>query len=351
MATGSDGETTEINALEPIVSPTANLVQLLHGKLVAQAICAAAELRIADHLDESPQGVDVLARKVGAHAPSLYRLLRLLATVGIFTELESQRFVHSPLSMVLKTDVPGSVQAIACMIGAAWHSVAETRMMHSLRTGETAFRFQHGKGVFEYFQEDVEAGRVFAAAMTGLSQAANHAIGQAYDFSWAGSVVDIGGGHGSFLSSVLLNHPSMQGIVFDAPSVVAGAAAQIDAAGLRERCSLEAGDFFVSVPKNSDVYVLKHILHDWNDQAALSILRSCRAAAAAHSKLLVIEDLVGVANAPSSAKVTDLEMLVIFGGQERTLAEYSQLLETSGFKLERTIQTRLPLFVLEAAPV
>jgi hypothetical protein len=336
---------------QPTVPPPARMVQLLHGKLVAQAICAAAELRIADHLAETPQSAETLARATGTHAPSLYRLLRLLASVGIFNELHERTFAHTELSLTLKSNVPGSVQPIACMIGAEWHAVAETKMMHSLYTGETAFGFLHGKGVFEYLHEDAPAGRLFDTAMTGLTQAANYAINQAYDFSWARNIVDVGGGHGSLLSSILLACPNTRGIVFDAPSVVAGAADTIGAAGLNQRCRPVGGDFFSSVPPDGDLYILKHILHDWNDQAALSILRSCRAAASGRSKLLVVEDLVGVANAPSSAKITDIEMLVIFGGCERTIAEYPQVLERADFKLERTIQTVLPLFVLEAAPV
>jgi hypothetical protein len=335
---------------ELTVPPPARMVQLLHGKLVAQAICAAAELGVADHLAETPLSAETLARATATHPPSLYRLLRVLASVGIFKELPEQNFTHTELSLTLKSNVPGSVQGIACMIGAEWHAVAETKMMHSLRTGETAFGFLHGKGVFEYLQGDAPAGRLFDTAMTGLTQAANHAINQAYDFSWARNIVDVGGGHGSLLSSILLACPNTHGIVFDAPSVVAGAAATIDTAGLHQRCRPIAGDFFSSVPPDGDLYILKHILHDWNDQAALSILRSCRAAASRRSKLLVVEDLVGVANAPSSAKITDIEMLVIFGGCERTIAEYTALLDRAGFKLERTIQTALPLFVLEAAP-
>jgi hypothetical protein len=349
MTIGEEGMLSSTGA-EPNVPPAGRMVHLLHGKLIAQAICAAAELRVADHLGETPQSAEMLARATGTHAPSLYRLLRLLASVGIFNELQEQTFAHTALSLTLRSNVPGSVQGIACMIGAEWHAVAETKMMHSLRTGETAFGFLHGKGVFDYLQGDAPAGRLFDTAMTGLTQAANHAINMAYDFSWARSIVDIGGGHASLLTSILLGCPHTEGIVFDAPSVVAGATPAIEAAGLNQRCRAVGGDFFTSVPPAGDLYILKHILHDWNDQAALTILRSCRAAALDRSKLLIVEDLVGSANTPSSAKITDIEMLVIFGGRERTIAEYAQLLERAGFKLERTIQTVLPLFVLEAAP-
>jgi hypothetical protein len=330
---------------------TARLVQMLHGKLVAQAICAVAELGVADHLAAEPRSAASLAQATGAHTASLYRLLRLLASVGIFEEADDRTFKHTPLSSALKRDVPGSVHGIACMVGAEWHAVAETKIVHSVRTGETAFRLVHGKPVFDYLQENPAAGSIFDAAMTGLSQAVNHSLSGAYDFSRARSVVDVGGGQGSLLTTILQSHPSLQGTVFDSHAVVAGAVKQIEAAGLRERCRAIGGDFFAAVPPNADIYVLKYILHDWNDESALAILRSCRVAAAAHSRLLIVEDLVGDPNAPSSAKLTDIEMLMIFGGRERTQAEYAELLKKAGFALERTIPTGLPVFVLEAVPI
>jgi hypothetical protein len=338
-------------SVESSLPSPARLVQLLHGKIIAQAICVAAELKIADHLGETPETCEALAVKTETDAGALYRLMRLLSSVRIFAEGPDKTFAHTPDSLFLRADTPGSMQAIARMIGAPWHAEAETKMIDSVRHGAPAFKALHGMEVFEYFAKHDGPAQIFNEAMTGLSEALNRAIVEAYDFASARSIVDVGGGRGSLLCAILRAHAGLRGIIFDTPSAVRGAAAVIDAAGVSSRCDLEAGSFFEAVPPGASLYLLKFILHDWHDVDAKRILRTCRQAASRDSKLLIIEDLVGAPNVLSHAKLTDLEMMTIFGGRERGEAEYARLLEQSGFELKRVLPAHAPLFLLEAHPV
>jgi hypothetical protein len=330
--------------------PTARVVQMLHGKIVAQAICAAAELKLADHLGETPESCDTLAERTGTDPRSLYRLLRLLASVHVFVEHPDKRFGHTAESMVLQSDTVGSVQAIARMIGSPWHAEAETKMLHSVRRGAPAFRTLHGMDIFEYLGQHEEAAQIFNQAMTGLSEAINHAIVAAYDFASARRVVDVGGGSGSLLCSILRAHTHLRGTLFDMSSAIRSAVSVAASAGVTDRCELAEGSFFESVPQDGDVYLLKFILHDWDDRDAVKILKACRQSASRASKLLIIEDLIGPPNVLSNAKLTDLEMLTIFGGRERTEGEYAHLLEQSGFTLNRVLPAAAPVFLLEASP-
>jgi hypothetical protein len=316
------------------VPPTVALYQKLSGAWVAQAISVVAKLGTADALAAGPRGVDELAAAAGAHAPSLYRVLRALASVGIFAEDDNGRFGLTPLAEPLRSDAPSSLRAFAIMLGEEWSWRPWAHLLHSVTTGHAAFADTYGTEIFEYLGQRPEAGALFDAAMTGRSSQDADAVVAAYDFSAFRTVVDVGGGRGTLLAAILRAHPDARGILFDQPHVIPGARQQLDAAGLGQRCELVAGDFFESVVPGGDAYVLKWIVHDWDDQRALRILGRCRQALPDAGRLLLVETVLPPGNTPSPGKLADLAMMVWTGGRERTEAEYRALLAAAGFVLE-----------------
>lgn len=325
--------------------PEAVVTQMIFGKWVAMALSVAARLRVADALAAGPLSPADLAARTGTHAPSLYRVLRALASVGVFAEDADGRFRQTPLSEVLRSDAPGSMRAVADYCGADWSWRPWGRLLDSVRTGATAFDAVFGQQAFEYLAEHPDESAVFNEGMTGFSMQESPAVAEAYDFSPFGTVVDVGGGHGHLLCTILARYPGPRGVVFDAPHVVAGATPRIAGAGLADRCRAEGGDFFRAVPAG-DAYVLKHIIHDWPDDKAATILRNCRAAAAPGAKLVLAEMVIPPGNGPSPGKLLDLEMLVIASGKERTEAEYAELFAESGWKLTRVVPTKSPTSVV-----
>lgn len=320
--------------------------ELIHGYWKSQAIYVAAKLEIADRLTDGPRSVEQLSASTGAHASSLYRLLRALASIGIFAEGEDGRFSLTPLAEPLRGDVAGSKRAMAVMMGEEHYHVWGD-LIFSIETGETAFDRIYGMPVFEFLARSQQKGRVFDEAMTSVHGRETEAVLEAYDFSSVGVLADVGGGNGSTILPILQKHPSMRAILFDTESVVERTAPRIEAAGVAERCQLVSGDFFASVPEGGDVYLMRHILHDWDDEKALAILRNCHAAMTAESKLVVIESVIPSGNEPFFGKWLDLTMMVIPGGKERTEAEYRQLFEQAGFQLTRIVPTALEVSVLE----
>ncbi len=308
---------------------------MLHGKLIAQAVCAAAELGVADHVADAPVPAASLAAKCGANADALARLLRALASVGVFEERDGG-FVHTPLSECLRS---GAMRDVARMVGAEWHTIVETHTTQSIRSGHPAFEQVHGRTLFEHLTTDRAAGAVFDSAMTSLSAMVNPLIVACHDFSSAGVVVDVGGGHGALLLAVLSKYPNVRGVLFDRGPF---------ADALPKAITTVEGSFFDSVPSGGDVYVLKHILHDWDDDKASTILRRCHEAMRPGTTLLVVEMIVSPGNSPSVAKLTDMEMLVVFGGRERTTAEYRTLLEHAGFTFRGETPTPAGLSILLA---
>jgi hypothetical protein len=327
--------------------PEAVVSQMIFGKWVAMALSVAAKLRIADAVAARPKSAAELAEESQTHAPSLYRVLRALASVGVFSEDADGRFRQTPLSEVLRSDVPGSMRAIADYCGADWSWRPWGKLLDSVRTGRTAFDDVFGEQAFEYLAKHPAESAVFNEGMTGFSMQASPAIAEAYDFSSFGTLVDVGGGHGHLLCTILKKYTGPRGIVFDSPHVVAGAVQRIAEAGLSERCQALGGDFFHSVP-SADAYLMKHIIHDWADDKATTILRNCRAAAKPGAKLLLVEIVIPPGNEPSPGKLLDLEMLVIASGKERTEAEYAALLDGAGWKLTRIVATKSPTSVIEA---
>lgn len=317
--------------------PATAIRRMVEGYQVSQAIHVFATLGIADLLADAGRTSDELAAATGTHPPTLYRLLRALASVEVLHELEGRRFELTPLGKPLRTDVPDSIAGWAAFIGRPYYWQAWGGLLHSLRTGENAFREIHGTDVWTYRSTRPEESAVFDRAMTSLSRRMNAALLAAYDFGPFGTIVDVGGGNGALLAAVLGAHPHVQGVLFDQPHVVSGATALLERAGVADRCRMVGGNFFESVPQGGDAYVLRAVIHDWDDDSAVRILTVVRQALAANSKVLLVERVVAPPNEGRDAKFSDLNMLVSPGGRERTREEFAALLEASGLRLERVL--------------
>lgn len=335
----------------PDMPPEMAMLQMTSGYWISQSIYAAAKLGIADLLKDGAKNCEELATATGTKARSLYRVMRALAQVGVFAEKQEGSFSLTPLSACLQSDIPGSVRALAILFGEeqykAWGDI-----LHSVRTGESSFEHLFGMPVFEYYAQNPEAEKTFNAAMTSGSDAEKAAVVQTYDFSNIRKLVDIGGGQGSFISAILKANPTLQGVLFDLPSVVEGAPNVISAEGVADRCEIVGGSFYESVPSGADAYILKHVLHDWDDETSLTILKNCHSAIEENGKLLVVEQIVPPGNEPALAKFMDVNMMMLHpGGCERTEAEYQALFEAAGFKLTKVIPTRAMVSVIEAVRV
>lgn len=324
----------------------AEMQRLIIGYRVTKLLYAAATLGIADLLADGPQTVEELGEMVGAHADALYRALRALASVGVFTEITHRRFALTPLADLLRTDHPRSMRAVAIFNGEeayrAWGD-----LLYSLRTGAPAFAHVFGLPHFDYLAQHAEANAVFNQTMSANTVRSVAAIVGAYAFPATGVVVDVGGGHGALITAVLRAYPGLRGVLFDQPHVVEGAASTLEEAGVEERCVRVGGDFFAPPLPAGDVYLLRQIIHDWDDERSIAILRHCAEAAPA-GKVLVIEALVPPGNEPSPAKFLDLQMLVMMnGGRQRTEDEYQQLFAAAGLRLTRVVPTNSDFSIVE----
>jgi hypothetical protein len=332
----------------PDVPPQVAMLQMISGFWLSRAIYIAAKLGLADLVKEQPKSAEELAEATDTHAPSLYRVLRALASAGIFAEAEEQRFHSTPLAATLQNDIPGSLRFIAMTELGEEHYPAWEHALYSVKTGEIAFDQRFGMPIWEFFAANPENARIFDNAMAHLTTSVNEAILPSYDFSSFSKIVDVAGGQGSLLVGILNAHPTMQGVLYDLPHVIEKARRRISEDGLADRCELIAGDIFQSVPEGSDAYLLKWIIHDWNDEQSVTILKNCHQAMAADGKLLLIESVISSGNEPSFAKFMDLNMLVMTGGRERTESQYRELLAAAGFELTRILQTPSPFCVIEA---
>jgi hypothetical protein len=322
--------------------------RLVDGYQVSQAIHVAATLGIADALAEGARASDEIAQATGTHAPTLYRLLRALASVGVLRELDHQRFELTPLGEYLRSDVPGSIADWAAFIGRPYHWQAWGALLHSVKTGEGAFRHVQGTDVWTYRSTHPDESAIFDQAMTSLSRRSNAAVLAAYDFGRFQTLTDVGGGNGAFLAAVLAAHPNLRGVLFDQPHVVSGAHAVLEAVGVTNRCRVIGGSFFESVPDGGDGYVLRAVIHDWDDDDSIQILKVVRGAIADHGTLLLIERIIAPPNGGRNAKFSDLNMLVGPGGRERTGEEYAELFQQSGFALRHITDAGM-YSVIEAA--
>jgi O-methyltransferase len=329
------------------MAPALALLQQALGIAVARSVWVAAKLGVADLLGDGPLDAETLAAAAGAHAPSLYRVLRTLASVGIFAEGDDGRFGLTPLAGPLRVDAPDSIRDYILLVGEEFYWRPWDHLLYSVRIGRPAFEQVHGADFFTFLARDPGASAVFDAAMTSRSAQENDAIASAYDFSDLGTIIDVGGGRGSLLAAILRANPGLSGVLFDRPQVVAEARHQLEAAGLGGRCEVVAGDFFASVPAGGDAYLLKRVLHDWDDERAGAILRNCHRAMPGHGRLLAIDLVVPPGNDPSLGKLFDLLMLVQVGGRERTEAEFQALLASAGFELKAVTPTLSLVSVVE----
>ncbi len=330
--------------------PPAVFMQLLFGKQMTYALSGVARLGVADHMDRTPRAVDALAAETGAHAPSLYRVMRLLASLGVFKEGPSRHYALTPVGELLKTNAPGSLRYMAMMFGEDFSTRAYAHVTDCLLIGGDGVTAAYGKDIWKVLAEHPAQCEVFQLAMTANSSGAVPAIVEAYDFRGIERLADVGGGHGLLLGSILRANPSMQGVLFDLPEVTA-TVPEHAFADLGGRTAIESGSFFERVPDGCDAYIMKHIIHDWDDEHCCTILRSMRKRLPENGRVLVCEMVVTDDAAPSPAKMLDIEMLVMtVGGKERTEAEFAELFASAGLKLSRIVPTSRPVAVIEAVP-
>jgi hypothetical protein len=330
----------------PSPTPDQILMQLATGKWVARALGAVAALRIADAFVDGPNAVEDLAEKTGTNPDALYRTLRALASVGVFEEAPQRRFALTPVSAPLRSDHPQSMRATVhwLMEPAGWRGWSDYE--HALRTGEPSFEKELGAPFFRYIKEHPETARVFHEAMAGFSVVTGEAVAEAYDFSKVRHVVDVGGGHGVMLAAIVRRYPEVRATLFDLPEVTAEAPAALAARGVAEPLEIVGGDFFERVPAGADAYVMKMVLHDWDDDRAAAILVRCREAMARGGRVLICEQVIGVG--ADLALLTDLEMLIMTpGGRERTGAEFATLAARAGLRIRRFVPTTSPIVVIE----
>jgi O-methyltransferase domain len=326
------------------------LSRIMHGAALSRAVCAIAELGVADLVQPGqPQPVEHIATASRTHEPSLYRILRYLASHGLFRETENRHFDHTPLSAALRSDAPGSYRAGARLFHHLF--VGWDGLHHSIQTGEPGFNKVFGAPIFDYIQAHPEMGPVFDAGMTSLNFYETAAMLDAYDFSGINVLADVGGGNGSLLCGVLARYPEMKGILFDLGHVAGRAKEYLKAAGLADRCAVIEGSFFESVPEGADAYLFRHIIHDWTDAQSAQILGHCRKVIPTNGKLLIVDCVVPAGNAPCPSKDMDITMLTFPGGQERTEAQFRSLLNACAFELKSVTPTATMVCVVEGKPV
>ncbi len=326
------------------------LKQMIDGYKVTKLIVVAAKLGIADMLKDGPKTSDDLAQSVGAHPQALDRVLRALASFGIFAENGDGKFELTPLAQPLQSGVPGSVRALATLSDEpGWQSWGQ--LHYSVMTGKPALNHVLGMDIWEYRSRNPEAARTFNHSMTELTNQSVATVVAAYNFSGISKIVDVGGGHGALVAAILKAYPEMRSILFDLPTVIEGSRGAMEAAGVAPRCELVGGDFFESVPPGGDLYIFQRVIHDWEDDRAVAILKNCRHAMKDNERLLVIELVVPPGNTPHPSKLHDIIMLVIEGGLERTEAEFRDLFHAAGFRLTRIVPTQSPFSIIEGVPV
>jgi O-methyltransferase domain/Dimerisation domain len=332
-------------------SPQSHLIQMATAHWVSSFLYAAAKMNLADQLAERAKTAEELSQSTGAAAPSLYRLMRTLASLGLFTEDSEHRFALTSLGEPLKTGAPGSVKSSVLTLAGGIFTKALDHLLYSVQTGKTGFEKAFGVPVFNWLASHPVEASMFSETMVALHGTEPPAVASAYDFSEFGTIVDAGGATGNMLSAILSHHPKPRGILFDLPHVVADAPALISAKGLMDRIKIENGSFFESVPSGGDLYLLSHIIHDWSEAQWLTILGNCRRAMRADSRLLIVEMVLPIGDAPHLGKILDVIMLAVPGGQERTEAEYRALLDKGGFRLKRVVPTESAVSVVEAVPI
>jgi O-methyltransferase domain/Dimerisation domain len=328
----------------------ADLIDMARGIWKSRAVYAAARLNLADYIADHQSSCDELAHRTGTHPASLHRLLRALASCGLLTENRPGHFALTPIGAALKTGAPGAARATILTIAGDWQWKAWDAFLYSLQTGEPAMRKVFGSNLFDYLTANPQASADFNEAMIGIHGSDGAAMVAAYDFSPFNTLVDLGGGSGTLLTTILQSNTHSRGILFDLPETLPQARRLVEARGLTDRCDVIAGDFFKEVPPNHDVYILAHVLHDWTDAQALPLLRNCRKAIPSHGRLLIVEFVLPQGDTPHPAKLMDLLMLTVTGGVERTAEEFAALLAQANFTIANFIPTSNQQHVVEALP-
>jgi hypothetical protein len=332
-----------------LLPPQLYLFELGTALWTAQCVHAIARLGIAERLARGPATADELSAGLGVNAEALYRVLRLLCGYGIFIEDRDRRFRLSRIGEKLRPDVPGSAHAMLVYNGQQWQTEPYAQAEFTLRTGRPAFEHAFGASFFDYIAGHPDAASVFDNAMTSVTQLHASAVRGAYDFGKFGILADVGGGNGLLLSAILAAHPRLRGILFDLPRVTARARLQLDAAGVAGRCEIRGGDFFETVPAGADAYMMSHIMHDWDDERCRAILRACRSNMAPGALLLIIDVIIAPCdNRFDQGKLTDMQMLFVLTGRERTEPEFRELLASAGFAVRRIVRTAAPECIIEA---
>ena len=329
--------------------PHAQLIQMGMAHWVSHIVYVAARLAVADHLAKGPMSAEQLAPLTSTHAPSLYRLMRTLASLGILTEDASRRFALTPLGEAMKTGAPGAARATILTLASDWMVGGFGHFLYSVQTGKPGLEKHLGMPIFDWLAKHPDEASRFSDTMVGFHAAEPPAVAAAYDFSGLKTIVDVGGATGNLLTAILSKNTGSRGVLYDLPHVVRDAPALIQARGLADRVTIESGSFFDRVPAGGDAYLLSHIIHDWSEEQCLTILGNCRSSMNRASRLLIIEMVLPEGNTPHPGKLLDMMMLVGPGGRERTQPEYAELLGKAGLRLTRVVPTASAVSVVEAS--
>ncbi len=330
------------------LSPPFRVSEMMFGHWVPQALYAAAVLGVAEVMGREPKPSDAIAAEVGANPSTLYRLLRALVVLGVCEETEAG-FRLGPLGQCLRKDAPDTVRSwVLLMGGDAAHGWSQ--LVDCVRTGDTVWKSE-GTDAFTWFQDHPDVAAIFNQAMQESSKRTARAVADAYDFSWARSMVDVGGGHGTVLVTILEAHPEMRGLILDLAYCREGATRLIQEKNLADRAEFQEGDFFAGIPSGRDIYLLKSVIHDWDDDKSLAILRNCRDAMGTRGRLLVLEpvvpDRLGLSPFDNIVVASDLNMMLNTGGRERTESEFRKLFDEAGLRLEKIHATASAMRILE----
>jgi hypothetical protein len=326
------------------------MMQLLNGSHIAGAVSCLAQLGIPDLVEAGPRSAEDLASQIGAHPRALYRLMRATASVGVLSEGLDGKFSETPMSAVLRSNGKPSLRDLAIMGGREWHGRGWAHLEYCVRTGNPAPNQIYGKHMFKYFEENPEEAQIFNGAMTSLSAIDSPAVAEAYSFDEIHSLVDVAGGHGLLLATIMARNPHLKGTLYEEAHVVEGAK-HGPLKPLMERCTMVSGDMFSSVPAGADAYIMKHIIHDWPDELCLKILKACRNAVNPGGKLLVVDSVIQPGDDFSPAKFLDLQMLIFPGGCERTEKQFRELFAAAGWQLIRILPTASVESIVEGVPV
>jgi hypothetical protein len=326
------------------------LMQMLSGLWVSKAVGVFAELGLADVMAAGATTAAEVASATGLHEDSVFRLLRMLAGVGVVAEVDAQSFALTPLSHLLRSGVPGSKRAMATLLTSAEHFDGWGKLAHSVRSGQMGVEAALGMDIWQHYRQDAERNAIFNAAMTDFSTMSDASIAASFDFSPYKQICDIGGGLGSQLLAILERNPQALGVIYDQPHVAEAAKRRFTELGVSSKATAIGGDFFQSMPQGPEVFLAKNIIHDWDDERSITILKRVREVIPVHGRMLLLELTIQPADVPHVGRLVDVHMQVMTGGRERTEAEFAALFAASGFRLGRVIPTHSPVFIVEGIP-